>query len=343
MNTRPSPPSAPRPQPTPDELRENRHILAITAASGLTLGVVLAVAFELLGWWMRSNFGGGRPAVECDDDTACPEGQICVSGECLTITAEGPTACGPGDPCGAECECRSPMTCVDQVCTPPEAPPAVCDDPEIKRLLAEISSKCAGDFYGCPETELKKFMIESATFDEILAKFPDTITVHFDQGKPPLRGSSWPPARIKEHYLERLGTERNRKALADASVILLIARSSASKNAGNDLKFARSRSRAVYRLLGELGDSPAAHAEITKKINAVNLGSERLLSAALFNTHYRNSRITWSRDTDAALGKGLARYDTLSGGQKKWVDHTVNQVVFVVPITCVLPGAEAEK
>ena len=35
MNTRPSPPSAPRQPPTADELRENRHVLGITVASAL--------------------------------------------------------------------------------------------------------------------------------------------------------------------------------------------------------------------------------------------------------------------------------------------------------------------
>lgn len=352
-NPPPSPPSswqkrepAPRPPlPGADELREHRHILAITAVSGLTLGVVLSVAFELLSWWMRSNFGGGAPRAECTDETSCPEGKVCLSGQCIIIAAEGPVACGPGEPCGAECECNAPMTCVEQVCTPPASPPAVCDDPDIQRLLAELSKKCAGDFFGCPETELQKFVIESETFDDVLAKFPDTITVHFDEGKPPLNRRSWPPPAVEEHYLERLGAPRNRKALDEASLILLIARSSAGKGKpaalANNVKFARNRSSEVKRLLGLLGESPAARSALTSKIRAVNLGSKRPLPAALFNERYRNSRITWSHNTDMALGKGLTSYERLRSGQKKWVDNTINQVVFVVPITCALPAPEA--
>ena len=77
-------------------------------------------------------------------------------------------------------------------------------------------------------------------------------------------------------------------------------------------------------------------------MKAIHLGSRRQLSPTLYTGH-RNSRITWSRETDAALTKGLAAYDTLAPGKKGWVNATINQVVFVVPLSCALPSAEAAK
>lgn len=339
------PPDAPSgPPPSPADLREQRHMLAIAAAAGLTFGVALFILAELFGWWMRANFAGA-PRLECDPDRPCAAGQLCSAGQCITLESDLNPACGPGDPCSGGCDCLDPLSCVDGVCSPPAAPPAVCDDPAIQRLLADISRKCAGDFFGCPEADLQKFVLESETFDDLLTKFPDTITVHFDEGQPRLHS---PSPEIEAHYHERLGAARNRSAIEAANMLLLIARSSPDarrSKAATDKSFvlSRRRNREVTRLLSELGGSPAARSAIKTKVRPLNLGDKKPLTPALFNKLPRNSRITWSAGDDASLGKGLRDYERLRSGQKRWVTQTINQVVFIVPITCDLPTPEASS
>jgi hypothetical protein len=334
----PAPASLP---PSPADLREQRHMLAITAATGLTFGVALFILTELFGGWMRANFAGAV-RVECSDDRPCAAGE-CSAGQCITIDSASAPACGPGDPCSGGCECLAPLSCLGGLCVPPPVAPAVCDDPDIQRLLADISRKCAGDFFGCPETDLQKFVLESETFDDLLTKFPDTITVHFDEKQPK---STKPLPQIEAHYLERLGAARNRSAIEQATMLLLVARSSPGTHKSKSaleasLTVSRRRNREVTRLLKQLGDSPAATSAINKKIRPLNLGEKKPLTADLYNKLPRNSRITWSKRADAELGKGIRYYKKLKPDQKRWVFQTLNQVVFIVPITCDLPTPEA--
>ncbi|HRI09052.1 MAG TPA: hypothetical protein PKW35_14620, partial [Nannocystaceae bacterium] len=229
--------------PSAEELRAHRHMLAISAISGLTFGAVLFACVELLDMWLSANFKGAAGLqTECAEDRPCPSPAVCsATGKCITIAAaSGETpSCSPGDPCESGCACEAPMECKAGVCTPPELPPAVCDDPQVKGLLATITEKCGPDFRTCPETDLEKYIIESDTFIEVLAKFPDTITVHFDHGTPPIRGKSWPPAAIADHYRAGLGSPRNRKAIESASHIFLIGAASGSSKGKQNLNFAR--------------------------------------------------------------------------------------------------------
>lgn len=333
--------------PSADEVRAHRHMLAISAISGLTLGAVLFAAVELLDMWLSANFKGATGLqTECSADRPCPSPAVCSAGECITLVAPNsdPPSCSPGDSCDGACACEAPMECKANVCTPPELPPAACDDPQIRRLLATITEKCGPDFRTCPESDLEKYIIESGTFLEVLTKFPDTITVHFDEGTPPLRGKAWPPAAIADHYRAGLGAPRNRKALDGATHIFLIGAASGSAANKQNLRYARARANIVGDWIAELGDSPTGRAALTKKVRPVNLGAKQQpLTVDFFREHYRNSRVTWSSDADNGLRLGLKSYSSYDKWGRDWIDNTIRQVVFVIPINCDLPSVEARR
>ena len=333
--------------PSADEVRAHRHMLAISAISGLTLGAVLFAAVELLDMWLSANFKGATGLqTECSADRPCPSPAVCSAGECITLgggKGEPPPRCSPGDPCDGACACEDPMECKANICTPPELPPTACDDPQIRSLLATITEKCGPDFRTCPESDLEKYIIESDTFLEVLTKFPDTITVHFDDSTPPLRGKAWPPAAIADHYRAGLGTPRNRKALERATHVFLIGAASGSAKNKQNLYYARARANAVGDWIAKLGDSPSTRDALNKKVRPVNLGAKQPLTVDFYRERYRNSRVTWSSAADTNLSHGLKDYKSYDKLSRDWVDATINQVVFVIPINCDLPSVEARR
>lgn len=328
----------------PQDLRETRHLLALTIVTGLTLGIVVFVFFEVLryslGRGQGDALGAAAPACQEGDDT-CGPGNICQAGRCIAVNLPAALPCQDGDTCGvanATCTCDAPMRCVDATCVAPTHERVECEDPDVRELLTAISSKCDGDFLGCPESDLSNFVISSRTFDSVLAKFPDTLTVHFPGGKPPLGGKrKWPNDRVSEHYRQEIATPRAMKAMREARVILLIARSSAGGVEEENRLYSRRRGDLVRSLILKSAATPAEQAELEGKIKHLILGSAKILMAKQFAERLGNRMVGWGPAEQALLRAQVAGFSTLAPTVQEGVSNLLNQVVFVVPITCDLP------
>lgn len=333
----------PRPVASPGELRTTRLLVVITAVSGLAFAILAMVGFQLLIHIFRPQ--GPAVGLECDEDTRpCPEDQFCQAGHCRPV----PDAyCQIGDPCD-QCTCEDPMSCQSGVCSAPvptEPPVDVCDKPEIQQALAQLDKECKGDIGRCGPSALHKFAMRYQGFDDLLSAFPETITLHFPGGKPPLtpdKAAPWPDAKTKAYYIENL--TRSVAALRRAKFIFLIARSSPNGNARLNGLFAQQRGILAKDLLYATLDLGIAERDaFSKKFRDFTLGPKRRLGRDFFAQRYENRFITWSKNISKQFLSLLKTTKPMTEKDAEWLDDTINQVVVIVPVYCELktavPGA----
>lgn len=330
------------PQPpavSPGELRTARFLVVISAAIGLAFAIVGVVGFQLV---LHISRPVAVAAPECDDaDLLCPEGQLCQAGRCRAAPTE--SLCDPGDPCGprGECECVDPMLCQAGVCTAPvdaETAVDVCEKPEVQKALARLDKECQGDLDRCKPGALNKFAMNYKGFDDLISAFPGTITLHFDAGKPPLSDKSWPDAKTRAYYVERL--RRSAALLRDAKFVFIIARSSPHGDTRRNGLFAQQRSIRAKELLFAALDLPTDKRDaFASRFREFILGHKRRLDRDMFAERYSNHFVTWNKASRDLLLKLLKKTDTLSDEDAQWLDDTINQVVIIVPVSCDLKAA----
>lgn len=324
----------------PPERRVARLLLAITGGSALAFASVAYVGFQLVLY--AAGIHKEPTKAECTEGVVpdgCPEGQVCMGRTCMP-ERDYPVQCDLGDPCGAKgtCTCDGAMQCVDDTCvaTASKPPADICEQKEVKEALTQLKSACAGDLKSCPTTDLQKFAIKYKDFDTLVARFPDSITVHFPGGKPSIDRDEdpWPTGAVEEFYLERM--RRSAGAFRDAKSIFVIARSSPGGNIVRNELFAQRRSTLVKDLIGRsLVDDPATRNAVEKKFYDFILGHKRRIGRDFFAERYKNRFVTWDpRSRDRLLA--LISADDLSETDDAWVTQTINQVVLIVPIPCEL-------
>lgn len=326
---------------TPQDTRAARHMLGVTFFAACALGLTAAVFLQLILTMSRQSqvVATGRVS-ECEegDPLACPSGSTCSGGTCVDI----PTldTCQVGDSCevsGASCRCQAPLGCQANVCTA-NIPTVSCDDPVVHKVLAEVQKTCQGSWHNCPEDKLKDFILKSAEFDQVLAAFPGTMTVHFPGGRPYLSAAGdWPSEGELAHYRKQLSTPAVVKALNEAQDLLLIGRSSQGNNANEDLKYSYARVNMVTELLTSTATGPNESTALRGKIRQLLLGSKKVLQPDFFVKHYANRIVAWSEAAEINLRAKIAGIDSLSAKERKANLGTMNQVVFIVPIPCKLP------
>lgn len=328
--------------PSAEELRSTRLLVGITSLSGLTLAFISAVAFQVLVQFIRVPPGADSVVKQCyeGDPLGCEVGYVCQGGQC--VPAAKIEACQQGDPCGVGaggCTCEAPMRCEDQVCRA-EASSPMCESEAISRMLSVLAETCKGDWDSCPEGELQKFALHSSDFDEVLTAFGSAVTVHFPAGKPAIRpGDPWPSAAIEKHYIERLGNPQTREALQDAEVVVLIARSSRGGNERENSMYSRARNNLVTEMVLKASTrTPGERDAMRGKLKRLILNSHKILEPQFLLKHYESRMVAWSPEDEATLRANVRKHQELRGAGRTWTLNTLNQVVFVVPIPCKLPG-----
>ena len=321
---------------SPGELRTARLLVGITTAAGLAFAIVAFVGFQLILYNIRPDTAS---VAECVEDMDCDEGQLCQTGRCRASSDE--SICEPGDSCGP-CSCKAPMSCKADLCTEPEPPPPpACDDPELQKALARLEKECKGNLGTCEPGSLEKFAMKDKSFDALISAFQGVITVHFETGKPPLDGTTWPDAKTRAYYVERL--RRSAEALRTAKYIFIIARSSPHGNARRNGLFAQQRSIHTKELLfAALDLSVAERDAFGAKFREFILGPKRKLDREFFAQRYSNHFITWSKISHDLLLKLIKSDEVSSKRDEQWADDTINQVVLVVPVTCELKPPTGE-
>jgi hypothetical protein len=330
--------SAPPPRTssvTPAEVRATRLLVAISAAAGLAFAIVAVVGFQLIIYLVRGPAGPPGPeCVEGDPSRGCQQGLYCQAGRCRPEIQS--SICEAGDPCNS-CECVAPMSCDAGVCAVPVAPAPVdvCDRPDIQKLLAALERDCQGDLGSCPAGSLSKFAMKYEGFNELMAGFGDTLTIHFPAGMPPLDGSdAWPDPETRERYLERLRPLA--PALRDAKSVFIIARASPHGSRTQNEKFAKRRWFVARDLLYSVLE-PAERDALGRKFREFILGPRLNFDRDFFTQRYGNRFVTWDRPSRDKLLDLLRKQTPIDDDDDlDWMTNTINQVVLIVPVPCEL-------
>lgn len=328
----------PDPYPAP-ERRVARLLIAITGGSAVACACIAFVGFQLL----LHSLGGRElnpQTFECSEGVipdGCPEGQACMGHTCMP-EQQYPTQCDLGDPCGDKgtCTCDGALECIADSCVAKktEIPADICEQPEVMDALKQLKAACAGNISRCPPTDLQRFAIKYKDFDTLVARFPETLTVHFPGGKPPIdKGdAAWPTGQVEQFYLDRL--RRSSAAFRDARSIFVIARSSPGGNIVRNELYAQARSNLVKDLvLRSLDLDPKARDAVENKFYDFILGHKRRIDRGFFAERFANRFITWdvkSRDRLLALIKA----EDPGEADDAWATQTINQVVLIVPVPC---------
>lgn len=339
------PPIRRDPTGTPQDARASRHMVGVMLAIACTLGLTAAVFLQMILTLFESRGGGGPPPAECVEGEAedCPTNYTCVGNNCVAIQALD--SCQVGDSCETSetsegCRCLPPLTCQNQVCAA-DVPTPACDLPAVQKLLAEVYKTC-GNIHNCPEDRLQDFIVKSEDFDQIVTAFPGTVTVHFPSGAPSIDGKrNWPSAEEKKHYIEMLSAPHVAAAIRDAQDVLLIGRSSPTKNNDEDLRYSQIRISTVTEWLASTASGPSASAAIREKIRTTILGSKKVLQPEFFIKHYANRIVAWSKGAEDNLRTKLPVFADLNTQEAKGIRGQINQVVFIIPISCKAPDPGA--
>ncbi len=340
--TRPAdPPHAQRSPPAASTIRPLVWVfVAVGIALGATAFAVLPNATPVLGGAPAD--AGASPRPECDEEAEpnCEEGKVCRDHRCIDDVYPAPSTCQVGDECGPTvCECGPGLTCVDHKCTAPAVAPSVCKNPDVLAALKRLRETCPGDMGKCPPTDLKKFAIATPDFDRLMSEFPDTVTLHFRSGTPPLTADhSWPSNSTHEYYLHRLIPSI--PSLVAAKHVFIISRSSAFGTERRNDAYARERSTTTKEFILEAAIRSGAVAgpsrdALHSKFYDFLLGRYKPVEVTLFRNRYANRAVTWNADSERML-RDLLDKDEPSSEDQHWVAKVINQVVFIVPVPCEL-------
>jgi hypothetical protein len=334
------------------ELTLTRKLVWMTSAAGAAFALIAVVVFQLLISALRGNMVavGSGPRLECIEggEPTCTEGKVCRNYRCVDDVYKEPTRCEVGDACGGEdgCSCGAPLACVEGRCIAPAVGEDVCSRPAVITALKNLREKCAGDIDDCPPSDLKNYAIDNPEFDELMGKFPGTVTLHFPTGMPPL-GKYDPPfpnPDQKQHYIKRLGPAL--PTLLEARHVFIISRSSAMGNSRRNDAYARERSKTTKTLiLDALTAQTSTGLDVRQTMRAkfadFMLGPQKQLDAVLFKSRYANRAITWSEDSQRMLS-GMIESAPPTPEDGVWLDRVINQVVFIVPVPCDLGTKEGD-
>lgn len=322
--------------PGAHDRRETRLIVGIALGSGLVLGLVCVVFFQIVaGIWKQSGTQPGVAGV-CSTTipNSCGRGLVCQNGTC--VIAKKNDVCSPRDTCGtpgSQCECVAPSTCEQNSCVPPKRPDmsAACENPNVQSLLARVAEKCKNNIDTCPASALQDFALASADFDEIIHQVPETITIHFPEGEPNLSREE------RDYYLRRMQDLKVIESLEKANVILIIGRSSAGGSARRNNIVSKARGQAALNLLKEIS-SEETYSLLNAKAKRLILSNNKIIQPAFFEESYRNRLLAWSNADESTLLVNLRDPASLSPEEDSWTRKTINQVAIIVPIACDLPG-----
>ncbi len=332
------------PTPSAQETRAARLMIGVMLASAGALAFTGAVFLQLvIASISQATPTVAGPAPECreGDSMGCLAGHTCQDGNCIPVAKID--TCQVGDSCdvdGASCNCVGPLHCEAQVCRA-DKKPASCEDPAVQRVLRGVFETCKGSWDSCPDDKLEDFALASEDFEGVLAAFPDTLTVHFPGGLPPIDSDKapWPDTEVREHYQTQLARPAVAKALREAQVLLLIGRSSQGGHEPDNRRYSRKRVDLVVDwILKSAASGPAESTELRGKLKRLLLGSRKVLAPDFFLKHYANRIVAWDTEAENNLRSKIANLPRLRFKDRRSTLNTMNQVVFIVPIPCQLPG-----
>lgn len=324
------------------DLRLARWMIFLNTACAACVAMFSFVLFRTL---PAVGYSPGEVDIRGLDDITCGENETLVDGQCTTnpFSAKFEQRLGR---CDAQHQCGEGLTCDGGVCRPTDPADRVCSDLETQDLLrvvvqehdqckAKAKDKNAAT---CSIMDLDKFVMGHSRFVDIVEKFPNPVSVHFDSGMPnpnvAVETSAWLKAK-KTHYLE--GLEPALEELNAAEFLIVFARASPGKP-GDPVQqrrnrlYTQRRLQAFRLLLAESG--------FKGTILDFTLHDDHPLSIEKF-LRINNRYVLWDKGSQRRLlGDREALNDgkQLTEDEELWFHQTINQSVVAFPITCKMEG-----
>jgi len=320
--------------------RESRLLIAILPT--------LCVATWLLGVlaWQASQL-----PVECAASDECSRGYYCLKSVCVADAALGTSERKPA--------CRAGNSCPSGDCVLPQDSDLQCIDDHYSRIVGaevcrkkeavdfiqEAVKKC-GDASQCTPAQLKELVITTGDFDGLLREFDTVFAVHFDYGRPrswEVRGMSpkWNKTRV--HYVDNLRPLI--PTLASAEVVLLVATASSTSVDDNDKNgvMALRRLLEARHLIEEAarttrGPDGGNAVDTLPIIKDANLSDAWPLDGDRYSLLSLKRSILWDKPNEDRFLRVIDSRGEVAPEQQAWVEETINQAVFVIPIPCRIEG-----
>lgn len=319
--------------------RDTRLLTVITILTAIGAAFCAVVAFQV-----NQYNTTAEPVPECEEGelpSSCPDGESCQGGTCVAPTA--PTRCERGAMCDDSCSCESPLACSERnVCTLPNDP-GVCDDRSVLKFLTLLKEKC-GDAKKCETKDIDKYVLAFEDFLTLMMQFPSTMAVHFPDNKPsPAALKRWPSNEESKHYINRIRENLDELKAADRIIMVGLAsrgRKQKDPNANKEITLQRllTTQNWIYRAATSALELKEAEA-IEAKTMFIQLGDQRSIDARFYGSQYGNRPIGWDSGVETQLRSLVENGDqTGEPAELRWRDRTLNQVVFIIPIPCKLPG-----
>lgn len=325
-------------------------------SSGATV-IVLSVAMAavcagILGFLAWLIIPSTRPASAdeaepCDDDNPCAEGYICERKQCLVFMAPPAPSCEENQAIDG-CNCWAPLVPRtrdgQRMCV--KADGAACESPEVQSALKKLVSSCkqrGGQGLSCKPADWQQLAMKDAEFDDIVANFPGTVTVHFPSGSPYIGDnfSRWPSSEVRAHYAQAL--LENKSKFDEARHIFVIGRASVGgATVETNRKFGNERMLFARALLKDLyASAPDTDKDaLDRKVLNFTLGDTRQIDAAFFTERFLARAVTWDDVSKQDFERILRNATKAHPDEKRKAVSIMNQVAFIVPIPC--EAAEGE-
>ncbi len=343
----------------------------LLAIAGLLTLVVGAVIYIVL-------FEGVPPSVEaanqavvatpsqgtaCDasslSGTVCPDNYYCRFDTCVPVEVE--KTCTEGESCRG-CACAEGLVCHQFRCADParvDRTPLVCKrNKRLADAVQQLVDKCKerkkdlNDIVStgsCSAKDWEHLALEDDKFDLLLAAFPNRFAVHFQIGKPPLKGRDWPSKVVHDHYLEQI--KRFQAPLRDAKQIFVIGRASPDGSIKTNYDLSLKRMSLVSQWIEDViyeGKTETERSAHRVRIRSFTLPTAEPIQPSRYQATYLNDPvgsssleleplITWDSASFDALQNALADPGVRDAeGTRAWQElyGEINRVVLVIPIPC---------
>lgn len=303
---------------------EDRRSLRLQLAFFLLAGLLLVLLLDLTRSPSNHEATSSTPP--------CPQGQSRhpTQGHCVDLSTIAPSlSCETGALKTDACLCDG-----DRHVDPQGRCKLRPSDPKRCEVARSILKKCGEQRGGKISSQCSALEIfQHSALDEddteaILASFPDTMTVHFDEGKPASRTA---PKALKKPLEER------RAAFTGASAIYLLGRADNSSGSPTDNdRMALTRLDATRRaILKASGLNGKEQSQLDAKIINFGLGHHRKLDIERFGRRY--TKILHAEDERAArlLENELTKYreGKLSSQEKENLEAALNRSVQIIIVT----------
>ena len=303
---------------------EDRRVIGFQCALFAFAVLTLGSSIELLAG--RSSDDPAAPAPQA----SCPRGQLPnLLGECIDASEIGTAqSCATKNPKTPACECDGGRVVDgDNLCVFPAPRADRCD------IARGIKKKCDEKRGGkisteCSATELfNHSALDDQDTEALLASFPDTITVHFDENQP--RKTSPPKVLVDE-------LTAMRSVIEGCGEIFLLGRADVSSgSAADNDKMAQRRIKLVRNaIIKASGLTGAQKDELNRRIHDFGLGSNIIMDEERFGRIYTKTLDSGDSRVTRILNDGLARLrkGTLSPKERTSLRSAINrsvQVIFV--------------